>query len=221
MGHLKSLEIDSNTLVIFFSDNGGCASMVTDENFEDYLSYHLGKELGGKDTYALCGPGWASAQSSPFRRYKVWTYEGGISTPMIVKWPGKIKGGTWTNALAHVVDLMPTFMEVSGAEYPVRVQDEEILPLEGKSMMPILNGDEISGDREMAWYLYGSRAFRQGKWKVVWGTTRRKWELYQMETDRTESKDVSSNHQSIKESLITKWNAWAQQCTLPESLLHR
>ena len=220
LDHLESLKIDSNTLVIFFSDNGGCASMVKDENFEDYLGYHLGKELGGKDTYALCGPGWASAQSSPFRRYKVWTYEGGISTPMIVRWPGKIRSGTWSNEVAHVVDLMPTFMDVTGASYPSRYRDNEILPLEGESMLPIFQEKGIDKDREVAWYLYGSRSIRKGKWKAVWGTTGKRWELYNMETDRTESRDLGSTYPEIKESLIEKWNVWAKQCTLPERLIN-
>ena len=139
---------------------------------------------------------------------------------MIVRWPGKIRSGTWSNEVAHVVDLMPTFIDVTGASYPSRYRDNKILPLEGESMLPIFQEKGIDKDREVAWYLYGSRSIRKGKWKAVWGTTGKRWELYNMETDRTESRDLGSTYPEIKESLIEKWNVWAKQCTLPERLIN-
>jgi arylsulfatase len=184
MAALKESGVDGQTLVIFFSDNGGCGSA---SSAAARQAFKEGKPPGGKDSYILCGPGWATAQSSPFRRYKTWTYEGGISTPMIARWPGRIKPDTITTAVGHVVDLMPTLLDVSGAGYPSRFGGKEILPMEGTSLKPLLFGGANRREHEQGWYLYGSRAYRSGKWKIVWGVTAKRWELYDMEADRGDS----------------------------------
>ena len=208
MAALKESGVDDNTLVIFFSDNGGCGSP---SSLAAHEAFKAGKPVGGKDSYILCGPGWATAQSAPFRRFKTWTYEGGISTPMIARWKGQIKAGTVTTAVGHVVDLMPTFAEIGGAEYPKRFAGNEIPPMEGESLKTILLGGQASHQHEQGWYLYGSRAYRSGKWKIVWGVTAKRWELYDMEADRTETRDVAAHHTDISNRLIAAWDAWAKR----------
>lgn len=212
MAELKSSGADANTLVIFFSDNGGCASNSTEAA---YQSFKEGKPVGDKDSYILCGPGWATVQSSPFRRYKTWTYEGGISTPMILRWPGHIAPRTNTSMVGHVVDLMPTLLDVAGVKYPSRFKGRDILPMEGISLKPYILGDARLGDRELGWALYGSRAYRSGKWKAVWGVTAKRWELYDIEADRTETHDLAAAEPAIVKKLSAKWLTWAKRSGAP------
>ena len=205
---LRELQIDGNTLVIFFSDNGGCASHSSKAAQQ---AYHAGKPIGDKDSYILCGPGWATAQSSPFRRYKTWTYEGGISTPMIVRWPGRVKPGSLARYVTHTVDLMPTLIEVSGAHYPARIRDEESLPLVGQSLVSILTATGQQQPRELGWELYGSRAYRHGRWKIVWGVSTQVWELYDMVEDRTETNNLAAQRPDLVQKLSAAWQDWARQ----------
>ena len=216
MRYLKETGMDENTLVVFFSDNGGCASIITNPVSKKLnTEFNQGKPIGGKDTYEFAGPGWASVMSSPFRRYKVWTYEGGISTPMIVWWKGKIQPGITTQVPTHIIDLFPTFLDISKAEYPQKWDDVDILPLEGKSLVPLLTKQTDMGEREFGWFLYGNRAYRRGKWKAVYGVTTMKWELYNMEADRTESQDLAQNYPEIIQELESKWNKWAKGKAIP------
>ncbi len=204
---LREHGLEENTLVIFFSDNGACASRSSEA---ERKAFHVGKSPGGKDSYILCGPGWATAQSSPFRRYKTWTHEGGITTPMIVRWPGKIQPGGIIRHVTHVVDLLPTFLEIAGQTYPATFDGKATLPLEGKSLVPILTGARGLSPRELGWQLYGSRAYRHGRWKIVWGVTTQKWELYDMVSDRTETRDLAAVRPGMVTKLKKAWERWAQ-----------
>ncbi|MEQ1751848.1 MAG: arylsulfatase [Prosthecobacter sp.] len=209
---LKENGVEDNTLVIFFSDNGGCGS---NSSAAAHEAYQAGKPVGDKDSYILGGPGWATVQSSPFRRYKTWTYEGGITTPMIVRWPGKVKQGSIAKYVTHLIDLMPTFLEVTGTRFPAEFAGHNTLPLEGKSLLPILLGDGVTAPRELGWQLYGSRAYRQGRWKIVWGVSTKRWELYDMETDRTETHDLATERPGMVTKLSAVWQAWEKHTALP------
>ncbi len=203
---IKSAGIEKETLVMFLSDNGGCATLPRDlKGMREY-----NKDLPGpKNTYDFCGPGWGWAQCTPFRRYKTWTYEGGIATPMIARWPEVIEPNSMTNQVGHLVDFMATFIELSDGEYPATFGDRKILPLEGKSLVPILEGQQREGHNHLCWYLMGSRAVRQGKWKAVWGATAGRWELFDMQADRTETNDLSKRYPEKVRKLATIWKAWA------------
>lgn len=213
MAAIKESGTDENTLVIFFSDNGACGSESSEAARQAFME---GKPIGDKDSYILVGSGWATAQSSPFRRFKTWTYEGGISTPMIVRWPGRIEPRVNTRAVGHVVDLMPTLLDVAGVNYPSQFGGKDILPVEGISLKPMLTRDADLGDRELGWFLYDSRAYRSGKWKAVWGVTAKRWELYDMETDRTETNDLAAVHPDILRKLTAAWHTWAQRTGAPQ-----
>jgi len=206
-----------NTLVMFLSDNGGCASFpgYSDEKQRiGRIDYN--KELpGGINTYDFVAPGWGWAQCTPFRRYKVWTYEGGIATPMIARWPKAIAAGSRTDHIGHIVDFMPTMLELSGADYPTRRAGKSIPPHEGYSLVPTLHGKAAQRHEPLCWYLYGNRAVRQGRWKLVWGVTAQKWELFDMQADRTETTDISSLHPDRVEPLKAAWLEWAEQTSVP------
>src|SRR5690606_32041915 len=114
-------------------------------------------------------------QCTPFRRYKTWTYEGGISTPMIVRWPGKVQAGEIRGEMGHVIDLLPTCLELAGGKYPHRRGERAILPVEGRSLVGMWRGEACSPHDRLYWELYGSRAVRSVDWKLVWGVTAEKW----------------------------------------------
>ncbi len=204
-----------NTLVMLLSDNGGCATLPRDlQGMREY-----NRELpGGENTYDFCGPGWGWAQCTPFRRYKTWTYEGGIATPFIARWPGMIKPGGLTRQVGHIVDMMPTLLELAGGEYPRRFRGKDILPVEGLSLAPVLRGEQRAEHDSLSWYLFGSRAIRQGRWKLVWGATGGKWELYDMQADRTETRDLAAEHPRRVRQMADLWRQWSEKTEVAKIL---
>ncbi len=209
--------ITDNTCVLFLSDNGGCASHSGYDD-EDIRQAHAAynRELPGSvDTYDYVAQGWGWAQNAPFRRYKVWTHEGGIATPLIVRWPNQIDAGGITHQVGHVVDIMPTLVEMLGADYPERRKNAAVLPTEGISLLPTFKGHQRVGHDSLSWYLYGNRAIRQGKWKLVWGSNVQRWELFDMETDRTETNDVASENLQRVRQMESLWLKWARQTGAP------
>lgn len=192
-----------NTLVMFLSDNGGCAETPGGNNPKQVP--------GPKEFYTHCGPGWAYAQNTPFRRYKSWSYEGGIATPLVARWPKTIKPGTMTDQVGHIIDFMPTFLEMAGAEYPGEHAGNEILPVEGKSLLPVLQGKQRDGHEWLFWEWAGSRAARQGDWKIVGGRGTQDWELYSLQDDRTETNNLAGQFPDRVETMSDAWFAWAKE----------
>lgn len=195
--------VTHNTLIMFLSDNGGCAEEPGGRNTQAIP--------GPKDFYTAVGPAWGWAQNAPFRRYKSWVHEGGISTPFIAHWPAVIKANTMTNEVAHLIDLMATCVDLGKANYPKTYNDTEILPAEGISMAPILRGETRSGHETLCWEWSGNRAIRQGKWKLVWDKLVKKWELYDVVADRTEMDDLAEGDAGRVESMSQAWFAWADR----------
>lgn len=191
-----------NTLVLFLSDNGGCAEEPggRDPNV---------RRAGPKDDYVAVGPAWGWAQNTPFRRYKTWMHEGGIATPLVAWWPGRIAPGSVTHQVGHIIDFMPTFLELAGGEYPTSIDGEEILPVEGRSLRPVLLGEERPAHDQLCWHWAGNRAIRQGSWKLVWDKLVGRWELYDLSVDRTELHDVASSQPERVEAMSTDWHEWA------------
>ena len=161
-----------------------------------------------------CGRPWAYAQNTPFRRYKAWAHEGGIATPLIARWPGVITPGTITRQVGHVIDFMPTCIELAETEYPEQYNGHKIIPLEGKSLVPIFQGKTRQGHHTLYWEWAGNRAVRQGKWKLTWDKTVRQWELYDLAADRTETNDLSRQYPERVKAMSEKWAAWAEQTGL-------
>jgi len=217
---LEATGESQNTLVMFLSDNGGCASYPPYGNPEVAAGWAAAnQELpGGIDTYDFVAPGWGWAQCTPFRRYKVWTYEGGIATPMIARWPAAIEAGSRTDQVGHLVDFMPTLLELTGGSYPAQRHGQEVPALEGKSLVPVLRGEQREPHEYLCWYLEGNRAVRHGKWKLNWGVTARKWELYDLHVDRTETNDLAGEHPELVAELSQAWQEFAVRVEVPEEL---
>lgn len=193
-----------NTLVLFLSDNGSCAESPGGENNTSQIP-------GPKDFYSHVGPSWAYAQNSPFRRYKSRMHEGGIATPMIARWPSVIPATSFTDQVGHIIDLLPTFLEIGDATYPERHEGEAILPVEGISLLPVLKSPEatIGRSKPLFWAYAGSRAVRDGKWKLAWDAREKRWELYDMIADRTEMHDLSAAEPGRASELASAWETWA------------
>ena len=190
--------------MMFLADNGGCS-----------------EEPGGRDdtqqpgigsTYTAVGPSWGWAQNTPFRHYKSWVNEGGISTPLIVRWPGKVKPGTMTNEVGHIIDVLPTCLEAAGAKYPAEFKGKPTLPVEGRSLLPVLGGGTRAGHDRIFWEWSGNGAVREGRWKLVWDTINKahQWQLYDMIEDRTELHDLAAANPDRVTAMRAAYETWAK-----------
>ncbi len=218
-----------NTLLLFLSDNGGCAEdipvgikaddlvslMIAKPETRDGRPVRFGNDRdivpGGEDTYQSYETAWANLSNTPFRLYKHWIHEGGIATPLIVHWPAGIddRGGL-RHAPGQLPDIMATVLDVTGARYPSTFRGRDILPCEGESLAPTFATD----GRErgpLFWEHEGNAAVRVGRWKLV-----RKypadWELYDMEADRTEMNDLAGQHPERVREMSAIYGDWAERC---------
>ncbi len=207
LGTLDELGIADDTLVMFLSDNGGCAE---EPGGRDPSK----RRPGPVDDYVAVGPAWGWAQNAPFRRYKSWMHEGGINTPMIARWPGRVPAGRITDEIGHIIDVMPTLCELAGVEYPASFDGRDVLPCEGRSLLPILRGGARRGHDMLFWEFTGNRAVREGRWKLVWDKLVKRWELHDLEVDRTETADIADTHPAVVHNLSTAWHAWARETGL-------
>jgi arylsulfatase len=205
---LRKQQALDNTLLIFLSDNGACPT----GGPLGTAGMRRGNPLaitGTADSYVAYGSAWANAGNTPFRRYKAEVYEGGIAAPLIVHWPSRIKDrGALRHQVSHVIDLLPTCLDVAGAKHPTG----SAVPTEGRSLVPSFDDKPIEREA-MCWEHMGHRAVRLGKWKLV-APHSGKWELYDMETDRTELRDVAAQHPDIVGKLKAAYDQWARRCNV-------
>lgn len=218
VGTLQDLGELDRTLIIFLSDNGGCAEGGwTGALWDNYRGVAYGTDparIGTNETFSVYGGGWANASNTPFREYKHFVHEGGISAPFIVHWPDAINAdrrGTWIDTPAHVIDLAATAIDVAGSTQPTTFAGEETVPIAGTSLAPLFRGDDLS-PRELFWEHEGNRAVRRGPWKLVAKGRRGEWELYNMDDDRTEARNVAVEHPILVEELALAWQQWAERC---------
>lgn len=174
----------------------------------------IGLEPGGADTYLGYGKPWANASNTPFRMYKHWVHEGGIATPLIVHWPAGIASkNEFRNAPGHLIDIMATCVDVADAIYPKNYKQRSIIPLEGKSLKPSFANKPLE-ERALFWEHEGNKAVRLGNYKLVskWNKNAEyTWELYDMNTDRSETIDLSDKMPEKVQELERIWLAWAKK----------
>jgi arylsulfatase len=204
-----------NTLIFFLSDNGACAEWDPfgfDGDSGPNNVLHRGAELekmGLPGSYLSYGSAWANACDTPFRLYKHYTHEGGISTPLIVHWPAGMKRkGEIDPRPGHIADLMATCADVVGAQYPAIFQGNAITPPAGQSLAPAMKG-EPAAERTIFFEHEGNRAVRQGKWKLV-ALAGRPWELYDEDADRVELKDLAAANPERVRAMAAQWEEWAK-----------
>jgi arylsulfatase len=229
MSKVEEMGLAENTLVLFLADNGGCAEELRVRNRS--RSPHVpittrdGRPVqasndptvmpGPEDTYQSYGVPWANASNTPFRRYKHWVHEGGIATPLIAHWPGRIRDvGGLTHEQGHLTDIMATCVDVAGAGYPRTFGGNEITPLEGKSLVPVFEHGQREGHEAIYWEHEGNRAVRRGDRKLVsrYGDpTGGAWELYDVAADRTETMNLAEANPEEVAELTEMYEAWAQR----------
>ncbi|MBD3631052.1 arylsulfatase [Cyclobacterium sp.] len=214
-----------NTLIFFLQDNGACHEVLTD-NWPRSLHFPAFQRDGspllrGNDVTVMPGPEstymsysseWANASNTPFRLYKHYIHEGGISTPLIAYWPEGIQQASRISGqLGHITDIMPTIVEVAGASYPEEYKGEKIKPMEGQSLVPVFRNQTFD-HHAIGWEHEGNRGFRDGKWKLV-ATNRpgAEWELYNIEADRTELQDLAKVQPKITAAMVRKYTEWANR----------
>jgi arylsulfatase A-like enzyme len=234
----QSGQLDS-TLILFLQDNGGnledtgrkgsatrAAAPTLPPRGPDFIETEVipkrtrdgwpvlqgeGALPGPRDTYIAYGKSWANVSNTPFREYKHFVHEGGIATPLIAYWPQHIaRKGELEKQPGHLIDLMATCVDLAGAEYPKQFAGNEITPMEGESLLPAFDGRQLK-PRSIFWEHEGNRAMRDGEWKLVAKYPTGKWELYDIDADRTEMHDLSSAEPTRTESMIKQWEAWAHR----------
>ncbi len=201
LDQLKSMDAIDNTLVFFLSDNGASAEIMVRGDGHDPHA-----ECGTGATFLSIGPGWSSLANTPFRRHKTWVHEGGISTPLIVHWPnGFAARGELRQTPCHIIDLVPTILEAAGTK-PVATWNEQPLPpLPGKSLIPVFTHDGTVTRDFLWWYHEGNRALRVGDWKIVAAGENGPWELYDLGSDRSETKNLSLDNPDKVRELAVIW----------------
>lgn len=203
---LKAMEAYENTLILFASDNGASAEIMVRHGGHDPEA-----APGSEDTYLCLGPGFSSACNTPFRRHKTWVHEGGISTPLIAHWPAGIKArGEMRETPAHVIDIVPTVLDIAGIQKPAEWNGEQAPAAPGKSLASTFNED-VTVERDYLWWLHeGNRAIRRGDWKLV-AAEGDSWELYDLKEDRTETNDLAEQHPDKVQKLSALWNRELQE----------
>jgi arylsulfatase len=200
IAQLKAMGQFENTLICFASDNGASAEIMVRNGGHDPNA-----PPGSAASYLCLGPGFSSAANTPFRRHKTWVHEGGISTPLVMHWPAGIKArGELRTTPAHMIDIVPTVLELAGGKKPDTWNGEPIPPAPGKSLVPAL-GSDVRIERDLLWWLHeGNRAVRVGDWKLV-AAKGDPWELYDLRTDRAESNNLAAENPGKVQELAAAW----------------
>ncbi len=231
-----------NTLILFLQDNGGCAEklgrngpfvpradaptlkplakdvlqtgMIPKQTRDGYpVRQGKGVMPGPADTYIAYGEDWANVSNTPFREYKHFEHEGGISTPLIAHWPKGIpaqRHGQLEAQPAHLIDIMATCVDLANASYPTEFAGQAIQPMEGVSLVSAFAGKPLNRQQPLFWEHEGNRAIRIGDWKLV-SKHPKKWELYNMAADRTEMHDLAAKHPERTQEMAALWDSWAER----------
>lgn len=207
LAQIRAMGSLEDTLVLFLSDNGASAEMMVRGD-----GHNLDAECGTGATFLSIGPGWSSLANTPFRRHKTWVHEGGISTPLVVSWPRGIAGhGELRHTPGHLVDLVPTILELAGGQTSQAMGDGFVPPVPGRSLVPVMAKD-VSVARDSIWWQHeGNRALRVGDWKIVSAGMDGAWELYDLAQDRSESKNLAAQLPEKVREMAERWEKQTQE----------
>ncbi len=193
---VKELGEWENMLIMFLADNGACPEQ---PNTTPDIP------PGPVESYRTVSVGWANVSNTPYRKFKSTDYEGGIRTPFIAHWPGKIKPGSMTEQVGHIIDISATFMDITGAEYPEKINGKNTKPPVGLSLLPIFLGKQREPHKEIYWR-FKANAVRQGDLKAI--RPGKSWELYDLIADPTETHDLAEEHPEKTRELAEMWERW-------------
>ncbi|HEV7221117.1 MAG TPA: arylsulfatase [Pirellulales bacterium] len=203
LDQLRAMNSLDDTLIAFLSDNGASAEIMVRDDGHDPAA-----PRGSAASHLCLGPGWSTVANTPFRRHKTWVHEGGISTPLVVHWPRGIAArGELRSTPAHVIDLVPTVLELAGGKRFETWDGKPVPAPPGKSLAPALAKDDDI-PRECLWWQHeGNRAVRAGSWKLVAAGKQAPWELYDLSVDRAESKNLAAEIPEKVRELEQLWTA--------------
>lgn len=221
IAHLNDSNELENTLILIMSDNGACYEWgpfgFDGPSRKGTTVLREGEQLretGGPNTYQSYGSGWANLGNTPFRMYKHFTHEGGLSSPLIAHWPQGIStGDRWIRDPTHVMDIMPTILEVSNSKYPLAREGNKVHRLSGTSLFPLFEGHTLE-PRGIGFDHQGAHALRRGNWKAVWSKRMPeeiRWELYNLANDRCEMHDLANSEPQILADMVKEWERWAHE----------
>ncbi len=208
LDQLRAMNAMENTLILFLSDNGASAEVMVRG-----LGHDRSVPMGSGLSYLCLGPGGSTVSNTPFRRHKIWTHEGGISTPLIAHWPQGITAkGELRRTPGHVIDIVPTLLALAGDAAPVL--PEGAPPYPGRSLVPAFEKDDPISRDFIFWHHSGNRALREGDWKVVSsGEDNNVWELYDLSTDRAESNNIAAKEPERLKAMAERWERLEKQFT--------
>lgn len=195
LGKLEDLQVAENTVIFFLSDNGACPDSKDRSTVPGAMPWEV-------TSYLTQGKPWANASNTPYRRYKTTDFEGGTRTPMIAWWPEKVPAGTVTDHVGHLVDFVPTFLDLAD----VSVARE----LPGHSLLPALREESVERPWPLYWQFGASQAIRDRKWKAIQHGKQATWELYDLSQDPTECEDLSKRYPKRLNALQVEWSRWWQ-----------
>jgi arylsulfatase len=198
---LKRMGAFEDTVIFFASDNGASAEIMVRGDGHDPQA-----APGSAATHLCLGPGWSSDSNTPLRRHKTWVHEGGISTPLIAHWPKGIDAhGALRHTPAHLIDIVPTALDLAGARRPETWEGQPVPPAPGRSLVPVFARDGAAVHDELWWAHEGNRAIRVGDWKLVAAGESGAWELYDLSTDRGEMKNLAGEQPDKVRDLAARW----------------
>lgn len=201
LNQVRTMGAMDNTLILFLSDNGASAEIMVRGDGHDPQA-----EAGSAATFLCLGPGWSSVANTPLRRHKTWVHEGGISTPLIVHWPKGIAArGELRHTPGHVIDLVPTLLEAAGGKRLERWEGRPVPAAPGKSLLPVFAKDGTVNRDSLWWQHEGNRALRVGNWKIVAAGKDSPWELYDLSTDRSETRNLAGDRADKVRELAAMW----------------
>ena len=213
---LKETNEYDNTLILFLADNGASSEKGYPPGFDRPGHNRKGEQIiypnqkyeqpGEELTWGYLGDAWAGAVNAPFRYWKRQSFEGGICSPLIIHWPKGLKGkeNTINNGVGHVIDILPTFLEVTGVSYPSMIKGLKTTPVEGRSMMPLINGEVVATNDTLFWEHETGKALRLGNWKIT-ALIGGEWELFDLAKDRTETNNLAYKLPEKVNEMETLW----------------
>jgi arylsulfatase len=223
--------LTENTLVLFLSDNGAAPDgglapttrgfgfgpdAANDDWRRDGVPIRPGSgpenPPGPHNTFAAYGLAWATVSNTPLRGTKLTGYEGGIRTPLVVRWPAMIREGQRvTGQVGHVIDIPATCLDLAGIPYPEEFDGRRPLPLEGRSLLPVFEGRQRREHEELCWSVPRHQAIRMGRWKLIRPVNEETWQLFDLDADGTETTDLAGRYPDRVETMSGRFQAWRQR----------
>ena len=207
LAQLEKMAAVDNTFVLFLSDNGASAEIMVRGDGHERTA-----PMGSASSHLCLGPGWSTVSNTPFRRHKTWVHEGGISTPLLVRWPNGIEAaGELRRTPGHVIDVVPTLLDVTRQESDIDRALAGHPGFPGRSLGSLWERDQDLGRDFLWWFHEGNKAIRRGDWKLVQAHDESRWSLYNLKQDRTETRDLAAVKGAVARRMEAEWNQMAAE----------